>query len=99
MIPLSLAKAQLNIVDNSDDALIKQYIAAAQEHIEATLQLKIVDEEVLADGQISPNAALKSAALIFVSYMYENRGDGTKQNPDLPEAFYNLIQRYRLMGV
>ncbi|PRA89067.1 hypothetical protein CQ054_02760 [Ochrobactrum sp. MYb29] len=92
VVPLTLAKAHMNIVGTDDDELIAHYIAAA--------------EEWAADftGQPIPDpapASLKQAVLMLASHWYENREATTVGVTAglLPLGVINILRNHRLQSL
>lgn len=91
MTAIEALKAQLNITDDTDDALLTHKIAAA----EATITSDIgADEPVAYD---TAPADLREAVLLLASHLYENReavlvGVGAEA---LPFGYEHLVQAHR----
>ncbi|QTN98188.1 head-tail connector protein [Brucella sp. 458] len=88
VVPLTLAKAHMNIVGNDDDELITHYLEAAEEWIAAFT------------GQTIPDpapASLKQAILMIAGHWYENREATTVgiAAATLPLGVMNILRNHR----
>ena len=91
MTALDALKAQLNITDDADDALLEHKIAAAEANL---------NRDLAADDPVTYEAApadLREAILLLAAHFYENReavlvGVGAEE---LPFGYEHLIQSHR----
>lgn len=84
---LEEVKAHLAVDMSDDDALIAIYMEAAEAAVLQYCNLSIVP--------YGKEAVFKTAALMYVSAMYENR----EGSDDLPRSARLLINPYRLMCI
>jgi len=90
---LDEAKAQLNITESTDDALIEQKIKAAEAHIGRLLGF---DPATQYPGGVP--ADLKEAILMLTAHLYENReavlvGVSAQM---LPTGVQEIVREYRM---
>lgn len=95
MIDLPKAKLHCRIDDDAEDSLLTQWIDEAEVVIQNDLDRKIIATETdrANESDLVDNAALDSARLIFVQYRYSRSGEGK------PKAYWDLLQKFREMGV
>ena len=91
VVSLDEAKAQLNVTDTVDDALIARLIVPARAHVENLLGFEI-------DADAPPDA-LKQAILMLVAHWYENReaslvGINAQETPDGVTAITNEYRNW-----
>lgn len=91
MTAIEALKAQLNITDDTDDALLAHKIAAAEATITSDLA---ADDPVTFD---TASADLREAILLLAGHLYENReavivGVGAEA---LPLGYEHIIQSHR----
>jgi len=91
MITLEEAKTHIRVVGTDDDVEITAMIATAKAHIENYIGV------VYADGEAP--APVKSAALLMVGDLYENREAQTERPLSENKAFIRLLNPYRTMAV
>ncbi|MBJ6131528.1 phage gp6-like head-tail connector protein [Ochrobactrum sp. Q0168] len=88
VVPLTLAKAHMNIVGNDDDELITHYLDAAEEWITDFTGQPIPDPVP---------ASLKQAILMIAGHWYENR-EATIVGiaaATLPLGVMNILRNHR----
>ncbi|WP_136415529.1 head-tail connector protein [Herbaspirillum sp. ST 5-3] len=91
MITLDEAKTHIRVTGTDDDTEITAMIATAQAHIENYLGVTYADGEA--------PAPVKSAALLMVGDLYENREAQTDRPLTDNKAFIRLLNPYRTMEV
>jgi hypothetical protein len=98
IVTLSEVKSHLRIAFTSDDSLLAIYMGAAQEYITNFLNQEIPG---LSDSPVFVPYSIRSAALLIIGDLYENRegavmvlsgGAGIIPNP----AVNNLLYPYRV---
>ncbi|MFC2996196.1 head-tail connector protein [Acinetobacter sichuanensis] len=101
MIDLLTAKLHCRIDHDDEDILIERYIAAANEHLIANLDRKIIKDESERQSEcdLIDNAALDSARLLHIGHQYANRESVSQGLSEMPLGYWRLIQPYRIMGV
>ena len=98
VLPMDAVKAHLRVGVADEDSLIGLYRTAALQRIVQYLNIPpdtVETEALLQRGDI------RSAALILIAHLYENRegGDGTHSDM-LPAGVYALLQPHRMdLGV
>ncbi|KIF80901.1 head-tail connector protein [Noviherbaspirillum autotrophicum] len=90
MISLDEVKNHIRVVGNDDDAAITAMIATATAHIE--------NYTGVACGDDAP-APVKSAALLMVGDLYENREAQSERPLSENKTFTLLLNPYRMMEV
>lgn len=95
MIDLPKVKLHCRIDDDVEEDLLTQWIDEAEVVIQNDLDRKIIATETdrVNESDLVDNAALDSARLIFVQYRYSRSADGK------PKAYWDLLQKFREMGV
>ena len=95
MIDLDQAKLHCRIDEDAENSLILKWIAEAEEVIQNDLDRKVIVDEADRENEtdILDNGWLDSARLIYVQYRYSRSKDGK------PQAYLNLLQKFRIMGV
>jgi hypothetical protein len=95
MIDLLKAKLHCRIDDDAEDELLTQWIDEAEVVIQNDLDRKIIATETdrVNESDLVDNTVLDSARLIFVQYRYSRSADGK------PKAYWDLLQKFREMGV
>ena len=95
MIDLAQAKLHCRVDHDEEDQLFLNWITEANEVIENDLDRKVIATEAervnLTD--IVDNKLLDSARLLFVQYRYSRSMDAK------PQAYLDLLQKFRDMGV
>lgn len=92
-VTITEVKAHLRITSNVEDALLQLYMDAANDRIENYINRPIPDNT---DSPPTAPAAIKAAALLIISDMYENReGAGEKEIKENP-ALKSLLYPYRV---
>ncbi|NEX63450.1 head-tail connector protein [Noviherbaspirillum galbum] len=91
MITLDEAKNFIRVDDNADDDLILGMIATAKAHVEN------YTGETYADGEVP--APIKSAALLLIGELYDNRGIQYNEAIYTSRTFANLLNQYRKLGI
>lgn len=92
IVTIEEARLHLRVTGNDEDSLIADFIGAAEAYIEKFLNMPVPG--IVMNPQAVPKA-IKVAALLIVTNLYENRGnDGT-------ESVYNnavnaLLHPYRV---
>lgn len=99
IVDLELVKQQIGFtadMGSIDDALIKHYIEAAQDHIERLLGFKI--EAVYGGDEREPvPPSLKQAVMLTAAHWYENR-EATLVGvsaQELPFGVWPIVNEYR----
>ncbi len=98
IVTLEEARLHLRVTGNDEDALIEEYIGAAEEFITATINESIPGIAAAPPAVPKP---LKAAALLFIGELYQHReiqvtGAIISENP----TFNRLVQPYRKnMGI
>lgn len=93
-ITLADAKAHMNILDSTDDAVITAKLAAATEYIEGYIGKLFDNEEDFPDGIPEP---LKEAVRQITAHFYENREPvlvGVNAQ-ELPFNVFDIMNGYR----
>lgn len=95
MITLDLVKLQCRIDQDEEDSLINDWIADAEQVIQNDLDRRIIADESDREDEtdLLDNDWLNSARLIYVQYRYRRSLDGK------PQAYWDLLQKFRIMGV
>ena len=95
MIDLDRTKLHCRIDEDVEDSLILEWIAEAEEVIQNDLDRKVIVAEAdrINETDILDNDWLDSARLIYVQYRYSRSTDGK------PQAYWDLLQKFRIMGV
>ncbi|MBB4123289.1 head-tail connector protein [Martelella radicis] len=96
IVTLDQMKAQLNVTSDSDDDLITNKIAAAQNHIERLLGYRIEESYGNADQDPVP-PSLAEAVMQLAAHWYENREAvivGVTAIP-MPLGVREIIREYR----
>ncbi|WP_312056835.1 head-tail connector protein [Acinetobacter courvalinii] len=95
MITLDQAKLHCRIDEDDEDSLIMKWIADAEEVIQNDLDRKVIVDEADRESEtdILDNDWLDSARLIYVQYRYGRSLEGK------PQAYWDLLQKFRIMGV
>lgn len=102
---LAEAKLHLRVTNTAEDTLIQHYINAAEENAAQYLNRQIYESDTGSDlTGILMNSAIKSAVLMFVAHLYNNREAVTMERlnmpMELPLGLKWLLNPYRLeMGV
>lgn len=88
VVPLTLAKAHMNIVGSDDDELITHYLGAAEDFITDFTGKPI---------QTPAPASLKQAILMIASHWYENREASLVgiSAATLPLGVMNILRNHR----
>lgn len=96
IVDVETIKQQLNITDNSDDALLSRKISAAQDHIDRLLGYKI-EATYGGAGQEPIPASLVEAVCQLAAHWYENReASSVGMNANLmPFGVQEIIREYR----
>lgn len=96
IVTLEQAKYQCKIDHDEENDLLILYIMAAQEHGQNYLDRKIYTDSNFDDERgIKVTPIMQQAVLLAVGFFYENRSITV----NLPNAFYELLQPYRIPGV
>lgn len=95
MIDLTKAKLNCRCDGNEEDDLFLLWIAEADEVIQKDLDRQIIQDEAdrLDESDILDNHWLDSARLIYVDYRYSRSPEGK------PKAYWDLIKKFRIIGV
>ena len=93
MLTLEETKAHLRVDHNDEDMLILGLMAAATM---ATADYLNMDVAQLTTTVISP---VRSAALLMVAGLYENREDQTDRQLYRNDTYYRLLAPYRVMSL
>lgn len=91
MITLDEVKAHLRLVGTAEDATLTAFIAAAIAHVENYLEATYTAE--------TAPAPVKSAALLLVGDLYENREAQSDRPLSENKTFILLLNPYRMMEV
>lgn len=97
MITLEQVKFQCRIEHDEEDDILMLYIDSAQDFCQNYINRQLYVENI-ADGDttglvITP--IIKQAMLLLVAHWYVQR----ELTPNVPQAVYELLRPYRLMGV
>ncbi len=96
IVSLDDFKLHLGIIDDADDAMLADKLAAAQAHLERRLGFKI-DTRYGGESQDPVPDDLKEATLSLGAHFYENR-EGTVVGlsaQDTPLSVVEIIRAYR----
>lgn len=95
MITLDQVKLHCRIDQDEEDSLINDWIADAEQVIQNDLDRRIIADESDRENEtdLLDNDWLNSARLIYVQYRYSRSLDGK------PQAYWDLLQKFRIMGV
>lgn len=95
MIDIDQAKLHCRIDEDHENSLILKWIDDAEEVIQNDLDRKVIVDEAdrINETDILDNDWLDSARLIYVQYRYSRSTDGK------PQAYWDLLQKFRIMGV
>lgn len=93
MLTLEETKAHLRVDHEHEDALIYGLMATATSATAEYLNLSV---DQLTTTVISP---IKSAALLLVAGLYENREDQTDRQLYRNDTYYRLLAPYRVMSL
>ncbi|WP_288384102.1 head-tail connector protein [uncultured Acinetobacter sp.] len=95
MITLDQVKLHCRIDQDEEDPLINDWIADAEQVIQNDLDRRIIADESDREDEtdLLDNDWLNSARLIYVQYRYSRSLDGK------PQAYWDLLQKFRIMGV
>lgn len=95
MITLDQVKLHCRIDQDEEDSLIYDWIADAEQVIQNDLDRRIIADESDREDEtdLLDNDWLNSARLIYVQYRYSRSLDGK------PQAYWDLLQKFRIMGV
>lgn len=85
IVTLAEAKEHLRITHSDEDIVLQNYMDAADRYIENFLNRK----------QVQVNAAIKSAALLIVGGLFENREWHSEKDYKENPAVSNLLYPYR----
>lgn len=95
IVTLEQAKHQCRIEHDEEDDMLILYILAAQEHGQNYIDRKIYTDSNFDDEKgIEVTPIIQQAILLAVGFFYENR----VITANLPKAFYELLQPYRIYG-
>lgn len=97
MLRLEQVKAQCRIEHDEEDALLRGYIQSAQEFCQNYINRNIYADEVDEgdDTGIVITPLIQQAMLLLVAHWYEQR----ELTNNIPQAVYELLRYYRIMGV
>lgn len=96
MITLEQVKYQCRIEHDEENDILVLYIQSAQVFCENYLDRKIYDNADFDDETgIEVTPLIKQAMLLLVAHWYAVR----ELTPNVPQAVYELLCPYRLMGV
>lgn len=90
MITIDEVKAHLRLNGTADDAVLTAFIATAAAHVTNYIGI------VYADGDAP--APVKSAALLMVGDLYENRERQTDRPLSVNTTFVDLLNPYRALA-
>lgn len=95
MINTTTAKLHCRIDHDDEDQLIELWIKDAELVIQQDLDRKIIqcEEKRTCETDLVDNSWLDSARLIYIQYRYSRSDEGK------PQAYWDLIQKFRIMGV
>ncbi|WP_313415914.1 head-tail connector protein [Stenotrophomonas sp.] len=72
-LDLELVRKQCNFVADVDDALLRQYVAAALSHIEQHCDRRLVEGEPAGPDEMKLSPDVMQAALLLVGHWVANR--------------------------
>lgn len=95
MIDLATIKLHCRIDDEEENQLLEMWLEEANEVIQNDLDRKVIqnEDERINETDIVDNNWLDSARLIYVQYRYSRSSEGK------PQAYWDLIQKFRVMGI
>lgn len=96
MVTLQQVKYQCRIEHDEEDDILMLYMQSAQDFCQNYLDRKIYNTADFDDKtgiEITP--IIKQAMLLLVAHWYVQR----ELTPNVPQAVYELLRPYRLMGV
>lgn len=95
MINLAEIKLHCRIDHDDEDQLLELWLDEANEVIQNDLDRKVVQSvsEKVNETDLIDNNWLDSARLIYVQYRHSRSDQGK------PQAYWDLIQKFRIMGV
>jgi hypothetical protein len=97
VVTLAQARLHLRVTQTDEDSLIQLYIEASEQQIRNWLNRRIPGEDLA-----TPNipSAVKAAALLIITGLYENRSDVLTGTVEKNIAVMNLLFPYRVeMGI
>lgn len=95
MLDLATIKLHCRIDHDDEDHLLEMWLAEANEVIQNDLDRNVVQSESdrTNETDIIDNHWIDSARLIYIQYRY------ARSNRGKPQAYWDLIQKFRIMGV
>lgn len=95
MIDIDKAKLHCRVDHDDEDPLIELWLEEANEVIQNDLDRKVIqsESERTCETDLIDNQWLDSARLIYVQYRYSRSDQGK------PQAYWDLLQKFRIMGV
>lgn len=93
VVTLTEAKLHLRVTDTSEDTLIQSYIDAAQDFVRNYINQPLPGEF---DSPAITPAAVKSAILLYVGDLYENRQAQSEKDLKPNQAVHSLLYPYRV---
>lgn len=96
-VDLALVKAHLRVTHARDDTYIELLTKAAESHVSSIVGLPLDDAKLQVEEQLDPS--LKTAILLCIADLYENRSAQDAVQKYKNAAFDCLVAPHRVLGV